>query len=494
MTCSTGNGWTMARDVADRITAAGVAVGSAFVLGGIAASSILAHAPWQVRAGVAAPVPVVTWQGDWGLLLWSALALAIAGGSVAYIYLLRGLWVHEDDGTPHRTLLAAILGTSGLAALCAASFPVLFSSDVYAYGWYGDLALHGLSPYVHTAVQPFDALMRASVQQWGNPPPMSVYGPFFTWLSAGIVHLAAPLGTAAQLDAFRVLASLSLLACAALAFAATQGWELRRRLVLSAGIALNPVAIWTCAEGHNDALMLAVVLAGAVLARRRHLFAGACTITLSVLVKATGLAAAALLLVDASVKRGNGGLRRTALGGALGLAGVALLSIPFEHGVAGVLVPHAHYAPVFSPQWMAWQLTALILPAGAPAMAVGCTLVVLGAGALMLRGLRMARAGTRSGYAVIALGAWLIFPNAYPWYVLWVLPLALLAVDSRAGLTLLALTLTSAIRYVFDAAYGNGNVAYNFVAALLQYAPPLLLLLGPPVTLPAALRSAVERE
>ena len=484
----------MTRDVAERITAAGVAVGAAFVLGGIAASSILAHAPQEVRDAVASPVPVVTWQGDWGLLLWTALALAIAGGSAAYVYLLRELWLGADDGTPHRSLLGAILATSGLAALCAASFPVIFSSDIYAYGWYGDLTLHGLSPYVHAAVPPFDALMRASVMQWGNPPPMSVYGPLFTWVSALTVHVAAPLGAVAQLDAFRVLASLSLMLCAALAFVATKGWELRRRLVLSAGIALNPVAIWSCAEGHNDALMLAVVLAGVILVRRRHLLSGACTIALSVLVKASGIAAAVLLLVDVATRRGPAALRRATLGGMLGLGAVTLLSIPFEHGVAGVLVPHAHYAPTFSPQWMAWQIAAQMLPAGAPAMAIGCTLVVLGAGAVALHGLRLARAGDRSGYAVLALGAWLVFPNAYPWYGLWMLPLALIAIDSRAGLTLLALTLTCAIRYVFDAAYGSGHVAYNFVAAVLQYAMPLLLLLGPPVALPGTLRSAVERE
>jgi len=468
------------------------------MLGGMVATSVLARAPQSVRNAVAAPVPVVTWQGDWGLLLWTALGVAITGASVAYVFLLRELWYAGGAGaeTPPGRSLAAVLMTSGLAALCAVAFPVIFSSDIYAYGWYGDLALHGLSPYVHQAITPFDDLMRATTAQWGNPPPMSVYGPLFTWISALIVRVAAPLGAAGQLDAFRALAILSLLLCAALAFKATEGWELRRRLVLAAGIALNPVAIWTCAEGHNDALMLAIVFAGMWLARRRHVLTGTCAIALSVLVKATGIAAAGLLLVDAATHRGAAAVRRVALGAAIGL-GVAIVSmLPFDHGVVGMLVRHAHYAPTFSPQWMAWQVVTQLLPAGAEpmAMAIGCTLVVLAAGAIALRGLRMARAGERSGYAVIALAAWLVFPNAYPWYGLWILPTALLAIDSRAGLAVLALTLTSAIRYVFDAAYGSGHVAYNFVAAMLQYAPPLLLLLGPPVTLPAPLRSAVERE
>ncbi|MDE2572192.1 MAG: hypothetical protein KGM44_06675 [bacterium] len=485
----------MARDVAERITAAGIAVGAAFVLGGIAAASILARAPQSVREAIAAPVPVVTRQGDWGLLLFTALALAITGGSVAYIYLLRELWYGAADGsTPPRAMLTAILGTSALAALCAASFPVVFSSDIYAYGWYGDLAAHGMSPYVHAAVAPLDALMGAAVAQWGNPPPMSVYGPLFTWISAGIVRLTAPLGAVGQLDAFRTLAIAALLLCSALAFAATQGWELRRRLVLCAGIALNPVAIWSCAEGHNDALMLAVIFAGIVLVRRRRLTAGAAAIALSMLVKATGIAAAVLLVIDAHAHRGAGALRRAILGATGGLLAVALLSIPFEHGVAGVLLPHAHYAPTFSPQWMVWKILAQLLPESLPAMAIGCTLVVLAGGAIALRGLRMAQAGERSGYAVIALAAWLVFPNAYPWYGLWMLPLALVAIDSRAGLAVLALTLTSAIRYVFDAAYGPGHPAYNLVAALLQYALPLLVLAGPPVPLRAQLQSVVEHE
>ncbi|HVA37938.1 MAG TPA: glycosyltransferase 87 family protein [Candidatus Dormibacteraeota bacterium] len=477
----------MARELAERITAAGVAVGGAFLLGGMAAASILTHAPQGVRNAVAAPVAVVTWQGDWGLLLWSALALAIAGGSVVYVYLLREIWHAADvELAPARPLLAAILATSALAAIAAASFPVLFSSDVYAYGWYGDLALHGLSPYLHAHVTPFDPLMRAAAAQWGNPPPISVYGPLFTWISAVMVRAASPLGAAAQLDAFRALAVVSLLACAALAFAVTRDWEPRRRMVLTAGIALNPVAIWSCTEGHNDALMLALVLGGILLARRGGTLRGACAIALTALVKATSVVAAALFVMHAGVRRGSRGGRRALLGSAAGLAAVALFSVPFERGIAGALARHAHYAPTFSPQWMAWMLAAQVLPAGAPALAIGCTVVVLAAGAVALRGIRMARAGDRTGYAVIALAAWLVLPNAYPWYALWVLPLALAAVDSRVGLALLALTLTSTIRYVFDAAYGPGHPAYNLVAAMLQYGPPLLLLVAPPVPVGAS--------
>ena len=49
------------------------------------------------------------------------------------------------------------------------------------------------------------------------------------------------------------------------------------------------------------------------------------------------------------------------------------------------------------------------------------------------------------------LAAWVLVPNPYPWYGLWLVALAGLAPRSRAGAVAILLSLTALLRYVPDA-------------------------------------------
>src|SRR4029077_16976547 len=95
-----------------------------------------------------------------------------------------------------------------------------FSSDVYAYAAYGGVARRGADPYVNAVMDRRNPLLAAAAWQWSGALPLCVYGPAFVGMARAVVAALAPLGTLAQLDGMRALASAALLSCAPLAYAA----------------------------------------------------------------------------------------------------------------------------------------------------------------------------------------------------------------------------------------------------------------------------------
>ena len=327
------------------------------------------------------------------------------------------------------------------ALACAWAAPALFSSDVYAYAAYGELARLGHDPYAHAALPNGSPIFAAAVVQWGNPPPACVYGPLFVALASVVVWMTAAQGTAIVLVAFRVLASLSLVACAVLAFAAYPG-DRRARFAAAATIALNPVAIWCAAEGHNDALALAIVLAGIGLSRNNVPFTGAFVAAFAGAIKLPALIGA---LPAAGSRRGR-------IGAAAGAALALLLSIPLFEGAVTHLAPHAQYAPQASFQAIV-AAAAITLSLGAYAAPVAWAAAVFAAASLTLAALAQLRAARTEGWLLLAMAGWLLLPNPYPWYGLWLAAVAAIAPRTREAAVLLGLTLTSFLRYLPDAVY-----------------------------------------
>jgi hypothetical protein len=352
------------------------------------------------------------------------LALGLAFSAIGYLATLRTI-----ARAPANTHLSVIFVAAALAEAAALCSPVVFSSDVYAYAAYGDLALHGANPYRHVALIVNDDVLRAAVWQWGNPPPMCVYGPLFVALTNWVVALGAPLGAAWTLMLLRIVACLGLLASGGLTAQLLGGWPAPRRNAAVAAVVLNPVALWAAAEGHNDTLMLCAALGGLALARRYSLTIGAFAIGLCGLVKLPGIAAFVAL-------------RRTSMRAVApflaGLLASALVALPFERGVGETLVPHGHYQPQYS-------LQALMPGTSGIAAALACCALIASAGFLMLRSRR------REGFVALATALWLAIPNPYPWYALWILPVAAIALDAPAGPSLLAATLSITLRYLPDA-------------------------------------------
>jgi hypothetical protein len=369
-----------------------------------------------------APLVVVTNWGVAAVPLLGGLLLACAAAAVAYWRALR-----KTQPVSLQTSCAW-----AVVALAAAWFvPVLFSSDVYAYAAYGEMARAGLDPYALAPVGAADALVRDAQVQWGTAFPVCLYGPAFVALARFLVTTLAPFGPLVQLDAFRVTASAAFLLCVPLAYFAFKG-DRAERLRAAATIGLNPAAIWCAAEGHNDAIALAAILAGFVLVNRRLLNAGAALVALSSLIKPPGIAAAIGLAIAQ---------RRARIGAVTGIAIAVALSSPLIVGVATQLAPHGTYAPQASFQ-------AIFFPLGT---FVSCAAAVVAGALLARRGVALLRGRFVEGWIWLGLAGWVLVPNPYPWYALWLVALAALASRSRAGAVAIMLSLTALLRYIPDA-------------------------------------------
>lgn len=459
--------------IAGRVLLAGSCIPLAFVVAAEFARVSLSAAPLSIASDLAQPLPVATTWHDFGGSLFLTLLAAVVVAGIAYTIVLRDIATHLCN-TQARAVLISI-GLLGVLSVAAAMiFPVVFSSDVYAYGAYGQMAAHGINPYSHELLTANDPLTRAAIWQWGNPPPLCVYGPAFVWLAKTITVALAPAGAVFQLLGLRILSGLSLVACGQLIFWALDKQPVSRRLLASAGVSLNPVALWCASEGHNDALMLVVVLCGFIMLRRFGLTAGSFVIAASSLVKAPGVAAGFVLAAFAWPVRSN--FVKVTGGVCGGIFLTAMIARPFEAGISNVLIPRGHYTPQFSTQYLFSDVAGQLLQGHAHTLEFGVAVAVVASGALLLYGLRSILAGKAEGAAFMALALWLVIPNPYPWYALWILPVAFVSAQTSASLAIVAASLAVFARYFPDVAVAN-NADLNLVVTLCEIALPMLLLL-----------------
>lgn len=172
----------------------------------------------------------------------------------------------------------------------------LFSRDLYSYVGQGQLARHGLNPYVvaPSALGPGNVLSSiASV--WRDTA--SPYGPLFVSLSHGAVSVAGN-SLVAQVLAFRVLAVVGVV------LLMVSLPVLARRLGADPGLALwlgvlSPLALFSfVSSGHNDALMLGLMLAGITLGTGGRLRWGIALCALAATIKLPAAAGIVFLVAD----------------------------------------------------------------------------------------------------------------------------------------------------------------------------------------------------
>lgn len=373
-----------------------------FVLAAILMRVALAHASNAYDVDRAQPLTVVTYWQTSGLWMCGAMSAGIAVAALGYFRCIH---------TPKRPF--ALCALACIAALCV---PAIFSSDVYAYAAYGQMLAHGIDPYAHARLTLHDPLLDAAQWQWGNPLPLCVYGPLFLAI-ARIAVLVAPFSAAAPLWVLRIAACAALVVCGALALRAYWWLPQRERMRAACIIILNPAAIWACAEGHNDVFAIACVLGGLALVRRSP-FWGALLAGVSGALKAPAAAAGLVTW------------RASRVGSIAGMALAAIGSIPLLYAATHDLAPHGRFAPHFSPAFFFSQF--LPLPA-ALAVTAFCALALFVAG----RG--------RAAYAVPAL--LMLVPNPYPWYGVWLLPVAAALRSRTEQYALIALSLLLMLRY-----------------------------------------------
>lgn len=231
----------------------------------------------------------------------------------------------------------SIMALGGVTAfLLAVWCPPSLSTDVYAYVAYARLpTYYGKNPYVTAP---------SAMKAWGDPTAPfvgylhipCVYGP--TWV------LLSMAGAAATRDAslwWQVML-MKLLEAVALLAAAVAGRELAERFrpgrgrLAAMAIALNPLLMLEgpC-NGHNDVLMMALMLWAAVLHGRGRRVVGDLVLSLAIGVKFVPAAVVPWLALERGRGLGLAGkLRETALAVLFTLSPVVLAYVPLWQGRA----------------------------------------------------------------------------------------------------------------------------------------------------------------
>src|SRR3954453_8576707 len=320
---------------------------------------------------------------------------------------------------------AAVVAVVGLH-LAFALTPPVGSTDIFNYVAYARMGvLHGLSPYAHTPA----AIISDPAFRWVTWPDWrSPYGPLYTLAS----YVTAPLGLGAALWAFKAMAAAAALGCLALV------WDCARRLgrdpvppLLLVG--LNPGwVVWGVGGGHNDFLMALPMLGALALWLR-----GRQTAAIVMAVVAVGVKAPAALLVALMVgaARERGRALAAAAGATAGLGVVSLVAF----GSLESLTSFRRQGDMHTNRSILGQVALQFDPQATPQWRGPATVAVVVALALALwavwRGGDLIRAAAWTMAVVVAALLW-----EFPWYVVWVVPLAALARDRRLDLVVVVFT------------------------------------------------------
>jgi hypothetical protein len=345
---------------------------------------------------------------------WAALFLVL-------LVLAFGLYLNAllalRSGRGRAALVCAVAAAIQLTPLAG---PLLVSRDAYSYWAYGRIAgRHHQNPFtVAPARFPHDPATRAVAPGWRRQT--SVYGPVFTFASAGVGDVAKHSAEVASL-LFRVAAAIAAIGATVIAASIA-----RRKAYAAAFVGWNPlVAINFAGGGHNDAWMIVLMLVALALVARKRDAAGGAVWILAAAMKAPALAMLLLQLL-----RSRRGLW---IGAALAAVAVAVLA-----------------TTAFGTAWMTsiWQLGQRESRYGVPArleqlgLSESATRVLAYAG-LAGGGLWLAREALR-GRPRLALGASLLLltsPWLLPWYSTW--PVALAAAEEDAMAQVVALGLAA---------------------------------------------------
>jgi alpha-1,6-mannosyltransferase len=363
--------------------------------------------------------------------VWSWVVLGAAwllfSASAMRAYLAA---VEEARDPLPRLLVRSVL----LHCIAALALPYT-SNDLFSNLAYGRMARLGLDPYAAgprslPAADPFRALVS---RNWIDAP--SVYGPILTWFNM----LA---GRAATVPAAMVLFKLALLAVTlATVFVA---YAICRRHLGGARAATafvlfawNPLLVYEISgQAHNDGVMLLGLTAFVWAALERRQLLAVCFLALAFYAKFAVAPVLGLYLWHLA----RHSRARAALGGLLFLALGFLLFLPFWKGPATLLGPlaavRANQARVTrSFTEIASLLAGLVsTAAGEWAYRIGWALGMALLAVLAVRALRLVRtveSVLHESLVYLVLYLLVAAPFVLPWYLSWLLPLALVEPDPR---------------------------------------------------------------
>jgi alpha-1,6-mannosyltransferase len=306
--------------------------------------------------------------------------------------------------------------------------PILLSTDVFSYIAYARMGVeHGINPYQHGPI----AIAQDPVYHYvGSDWKLvaTAYGPLYTLLS----YPFAPLGVEGALWGMKVLAMLASAGTLALVWRCARLRELNPVTAILL-LGANPLYVIYCLGGaHNDLVMMLLMMAAVSLTFAGRDAPAAAVVVVGALVKAT---VAALLPFMILARRS-----RRQIFGALGALGAGLLVGLLAFGVDGINIVAAlnRDAAFVSTDSFPNEIAHLfgkpgVFPIDHDLLKGALVVIVVH---LMWRTWRGYDWVAAAGWALLAIAVtstWLL-----AWYILWPLPLAVIARDRRLLVATLA--------------------------------------------------------
>jgi len=426
-----------------------------------------------------------------------ASGLRAAGLVVTYagIAVLVGAWLHLGrllaagslTASSRRVVVVALVAW-GLPLLCG---PVLFSRDLFAYAAQGREVVSGINPYHHgpAALGGGPYLQFVSHMWWNAPSP---YGPFFLGLDRLIVgQVGGHVMVAVVLLRLLAAGGVVLVAAAVVRLAPALGVEPSEALWLGV---LNPlVLLHILSGGHNEGLMLGLLLAGLVMARQRHHAAGLVLCLLAAAVKVPAALGALYVAADWVAAAPGGAARaRAALRAAATTAATTVAMTVWAGlgwGWVRALTTPARIRSSLAPVTDLGQLVGKVmtrLHASYPASQAVSTARLAGlAAALVTAGVLFASRLRRpqiTGIGLSLLVLAVLGPVLHPWYLLWgLVPLAAagagrlrpLLIWASAGMSLLVLPDGRPAPGVMALAFLLGTAVVGIISLRSRVQPPV---------------------
>jgi alpha-1,6-mannosyltransferase len=170
------------------------------------------------------------------------------------------------------------------------TMPGLFTTDMFSYAMYGQIAgVYGLSPYTHPPSQfPDFRIFNWIHPLWHDAP--SIYGPAWVDLTRPLARAIVGLSDVDKILAYKIVSNVGHLACIGLIAYIVN--KLRPGTALEAVVlyAWNPLMIFEFGgNGHNDAVMVAVMLLAVACYVSGSRWLGIVALTVSFLIKMTSV-------------------------------------------------------------------------------------------------------------------------------------------------------------------------------------------------------------
>jgi glycosyl transferase family 87 len=357
-----------------------------------------------------------------------ALDLSLSGTEFGVVFIVLGVCYLGVLAFADSIRVRVGLGAIVLLHLIFVIAPPLLSSDIFNYVGYARLeVVHGLNPYVHPlSAAPTDP----SYVYVGWPLNTTAYGPLFTLASLPLAWVSF----AAAIWVLKSVTALASLGCVALVWACATRLG-RPPLPAALFFGLNPVLLAYAVGGaHNDLLMLAAALGGIYL-----LLAGRES-GMAALVGAVAVKSSSVVLLPFALL-GSRRPSRALLWGVLAavVVGVITLSVFGTH-ISSLLHVLQRDARLETPNDIPGVVND-VLGLGLANRTQGRIGMIILIPTLALLLIRVYRGGDwleNAGWAtsaVIMTTTWFL-----PWYLVWFLPLAALALKPYQRLTALALT------------------------------------------------------